>query len=79
MAELEIRGPESPEPRPFGVNVGDEVGRESNRRTPTDPESGGTRHDKADMRSEEDTPTRRRLQIIGVQTTVCRSPGPGVS
>ena len=77
MAELEIRGSKSPEPRPVGVNAGDEVSRESNRRTPTDPESGGTCHDKADMRQEADTPTWRRLPITGVQTAVCRSPGPG--
>ena len=67
------------EPAQLVLMLGIEVGRESNRRTPTDSESGGTRHDKADMRPEEDTPTRRRLQIIGVQTTVCRSPGPGMS
>ena len=56
-----------------------EVGRESNRGTSADPESGGTCHNKGNMRQEADTPTRRRLQITGVQTAVCRSPGPGLS
>ena len=56
-----------------------EVGRESNRSTSADSESGGTRHNKGTMRQKENTPTRRRLPITGVQTAVCRRPGPGMS